>query len=138
MCYPLPLPSTSTRRQEERPMNTRTIPIALLAFLCATSSAAQGGPPQAAPAKVNVCTVEEGTLVQNELCAGNVFYKEVSQLATEVGGKVTEVLFEEGQHLDKGAVMVRLDYALLESELRAARADVLQAETQLKLEHARL
>lgn len=96
----------------------------------------QGGPPQAA--KVNVCAVEQGTVAPNREWKGNVFYKEVSQLATEVDGKVTEVLFEEGQHIDKGAVMVRLDFMLLESELHAAQAAVAQAETQHKLERARL
>lgn len=95
-----------------------------------------GGAPQAA--KVNVCAVEQGTVAPNREWKGNVFYKEVSQLATEMDGKVTEVLFEEGQHIDKGAVMVRLDYTLLDSELRAAQAAVAQAETQHKLEQARL
>ncbi|NUM53788.1 MAG: efflux RND transporter periplasmic adaptor subunit [Candidatus Hydrogenedentes bacterium] len=120
-------------------MKSYPIRIASLACSVALAAAAQGPPgggQQAA--KVSVSVVEEGIIAPNIEWEGNVFYKEVSQLATEVDGKVTEVLFEEGQHIDKGAVMVRLDFVLLEAEHRAAKALVLQAETQAKLERARL
>jgi RND family efflux transporter MFP subunit len=89
-------------------------------------------------AKVAVCTVNSGTLALSQEFNGNVFYKEVSNLATEISGKVVEVLFEEGDHLDKGTAMVRLDYVLLEAQLRAAQALVRQYETQLEQERVRM
>ncbi|GMU91961.1 MAG: hypothetical protein AMXMBFR4_10190 [Candidatus Hydrogenedentota bacterium] len=97
---------------------------------------AQSSTPQAA--KVVVCRVEEGAIARTREALGSVYYKEMSNLATEVEGKVVEVLFEEGEHLDEGTVMVRLDSSLLESDLRAAKARTLQAETDVKLERARL
>lgn len=118
-------------------MQIRAYRMAFLFAAVAADAWAQAAP-TAPAAKVNVCPVEESTLSPNKEWKGNVFYKEVSHVATEVAGKVVEVLFDEGQHIQKGAVMVRLDYSLLESQQRAAQAAVLQAETQLKLERARL
>ncbi|MDZ4861025.1 MAG: efflux RND transporter periplasmic adaptor subunit [Candidatus Hydrogenedentes bacterium] len=106
-----------------------------LSGISAWAQAPEGPPPAA---KVTVCTLEVGTIARTQLLPGNIFFKEVSNVATEVNGKVVEVLFEEGQHLDKGAVMVRLDHVLLDSDLQAAQAAVLQSETETKLQQARL
>jgi RND family efflux transporter MFP subunit len=95
---------------------------------------AQGGPPAA---KVAVATVERGTLAPTSQLSGTVFFKELSLLATEVEGKVVEVLFEEGEHLKKDAPMVRLDSVLLIARLEAARALLSQSEAELALERSR-
>ena len=47
--------------------------------------------------------------------------EEISEVATEVSGKVTEVVFEEGQRVTEGEILVRLDNALLIKELSASR-----------------
>ena len=95
----------------------------------------QEGPP---PAKVVVATIEEGTLTPTSEFKGTVYFKEVSRVATEVSGKVIEVLFEEAEHLEEGAPMVRLDDALLKTALNAAKALYEQSKTQLAQEEVRL
>ena len=90
------------------------------------------------PASVNVGAVAEGKLAPTAVRKGTVYFKEVSNLATEVNGIVKEVLFEEGQHVKAGAPLVRLDYSLLEAELDAARALALQSGANLSQEQARL
>ncbi len=104
-------------------------------FLVALFSAVAQGPP---PANVVVANVSEGTLAPTVGLKGTVYYKEVSNLATEIDGLVREVLFEEGQHIDKDSPMVRLNYSLKEADLRAANARVLQNEARLAQERVRL
>jgi RND family efflux transporter MFP subunit len=87
---------------------------------------------------VNAVPVEQGTLAPTAEFKGVVYYKEVSELATEVSGKVVGVHFEEGEHVKKGATMVELDSSLLEAELAAARALYTQSTTQVKQERTRL
>jgi RND family efflux transporter MFP subunit len=93
------------------------------------------GPP---PAKVVVGTIDEGRLTPTAVRQGTVFFKEVSNLASEVNGIVKEVLFEEGEHIEAGAPMVRLDHVLLDAELEAAKALVQQYGAQLEQEKVRL
>lgn len=104
-------------------------------FLFACAAAFAQGPP---PAKVTVAPVGEGVLTPTTVHKGTVFFKEVSNLATEVDGIVEKVTFEEGQHIEAGAPLVSLDHVLLDAELDAARALVQQFSAQLQQEQARL
>lgn len=87
------------------------------------------GPP---PANVVLQPVEMGTLAPQADAKGNIFFKELADLATEVSAKVTSVEFEEGQHLERGQVMVRLDSSVLEKDLEATRATLEQRKTELR------
>lgn len=105
------------------------------AFAALAAAAAQAQPP---PARVATATVTEGVLAPVATFKGAVYFKEIAELATEVPGLVVEVLFEEGERLEAGAVLVRLDGTLLEADLAAARARIGQAEADLQLERLRL
>jgi RND family efflux transporter MFP subunit len=105
------------------------------AWACAATAVLAQGPP---PARVVVGEVREGLLAPTSEFKGTVYFKEVSELATEVGGKVLEVRFEEGSRVSEGDVLVRLDAVLLQAELRAAQAAFQQGEAQLAQEQARL
>jgi len=115
----------------------RYSPIAFLCFLLLVVPGAQAQPGRG-PALVAVAEVQEGLLRQVNELSGNVFFKEVAEVATEVPGQVVEVLFEDGQRLAAGAPMVRLDDALLRAQVRTAQALVAQHETQLEQERVRL
>jgi len=52
-------------------------------------------------------------------------------IATKVAGRVAEVLVEEGQMVQEGAVVARLDAATAEAQLRAAEAQTREAEQAL-------
>jgi len=94
------------------------------------------GPP---PALVVVAPVSSGRIAGHTEFVGTVYYREVSDLAAEVGGKVEEVRFEEGDRVKKGAVLVRLASDLLEKSIAAmaashdeAMAGLTRAELDLK------
>lgn len=101
-------------------------------------SAASMGQPGAPPALVEVATVTKAMLAPTTDLKGSVYFKEVSSVATEVSGKVTEVLFEEGDRVRAGTPLVRLDYTLLTASLTEAEALYRQGVAQLELERVRL
>lgn len=52
-------------------------------------------------------------------------------IAPELGGRVLELLVEEGDDVEAGQVLARLDGTLLEAQIKAARASLDMAEAQL-------
>lgn len=88
-----------------------------------------GGRP---PTLVALAPAFEGILAPQRDDHGIVFFKELSEVATEVSGKVTEVVFEEGQRVTEGQVLVRLDDALLKKELGASRATAERYKSELE------
>ena len=99
--------------------------------------AQRGGPGgERPPGKVVLGTVEKGVLAPQTEPTGTVFFKELAQLATEVSAKVVSVEFEEGQHVKKDQVLVRLDASVLEKDLDAVRA--IHERRQTELEDARV
>jgi RND family efflux transporter MFP subunit len=79
----------------------------------------RGGTP---PAKVVVSDVKKGMVAEKYEFIGTVYYVEVSDVASEVNGKVESVSFEEGQRVKKGNILVRLSSDLLEKQLVATRS----------------
>ncbi len=75
------------------------------------------------PAKVVVSAVAGGMVAPQSEFVGTVYYQEVSDVATEVRGKVESVTFEEGQKVTRGKILARLSSDLLEKSLQAARAN---------------
>lgn len=57
-------------------------------------------------------------------------------VATKMAGRVDEVLVDEGQWVEAGDLMARMDTTELEADLRQAQATVLQAEQQELQAHA--
>jgi multidrug resistance efflux pump len=53
------------------------------------------------------------------------------EIAAEVGGRISEILVDEGDEVEKGQVLVRLDDALLQAQRREALAAVTAAEANL-------
>lgn len=102
--------------------------LCLLLLTAPTPAQAQFG----GPAKVVVDHVAEGQLTPRQGFTGTVFFREVSDVATEISGKVTHVKFEEGERVEKGQLLVTVDSALLEDQLRASKADVKRYATALR------
>ncbi len=84
------------------------------------------------PGKVVLSIIEKGVLAPQTEPTGTIFFKELAQLATEVSAKVTSVEFEEGQHVKKGQVLVRLDASVLEKDLESVRATHERRRTELE------
>ncbi len=90
------------------------------------------GPP---PAIVVVKEATSGVAKPMKEFVGTVFYSHVSEIASEVAGKVSEVNYNEGHRVDKGQTLVTLGSDILSANVDGARATYEQA--QVELERAR-
>lgn len=88
-------------------------------------------PPAMPPAVVVVSDVGMGMIAPESEFIGTVYYREVSEVASEVGGLVEAVNCEEGQRVRKGNSLVKLNAELLEKSLDAAQADYEQVLSDL-------
>ena len=66
------------------------------------------------------------------LASGSLTYQELTQLSAEVTGKVSEILVREGDHVDKGQVVLRLDDQSYSAAVEQQRAAVRQQEIQVE------
>lgn len=110
------------------------------AMLTAGRISAADGPPQfeRPPAKVVAVRGEMGVIAPQGDFPGTVYFKEVSDVATEVRGKVLEVMFDEGMVVSAGQPLVRLDVELLQRDLAAIQARMKRDRTLLDDAETRL
>jgi RND family efflux transporter MFP subunit len=87
------------------------------------------GPP---PAQVVVAEAGSGMIAPENEFIGTVYYQEVSDVASEVGGIVNSVDFEEGRPVKKGQPLVKLTADLLEKSLKSAVARYEEAVSDMK------
>jgi RND family efflux transporter MFP subunit len=85
------------------------------------------------PARVVISKVRIGMIAPENEFIGTVYYQEVSDVASEISGKVEEVNFEEGQRIgNKDVSLVKLNSDLLLKTLDVARANYAQTLSELK------
>jgi RND family efflux transporter MFP subunit len=84
------------------------------------------------PAIVVVSDVRTGIVSPESEFIGTVYYQEVSDVASELNGRVDSVRFEEGQSMNKGDVLVRLDSEILKKKLQATVASHEQVLSDLE------
>ena len=125
--------------------HVRHIGIILFFILIWTTASAQEGkkaqnkPQGPPPAIVVTSKAMSGTVHPQTEFVGTVYYPEVSQVASEVKGRVKEIGFEDGEKVDKGQVLVSLSTDLVEKELDSALSlyekvltDIEKAATDLR------
>jgi HlyD family secretion protein len=108
---------------------------ALLAFGVALAVAGcHKAPPPAAPAQaraVTVVRVEPRPITGALAASGDLVARQEAAVLPEVSGyRVSAVLTDVGQQVRQGQVLVRLDPALLESQVAQQQAQVAQADAQ--------
>jgi RND family efflux transporter, MFP subunit len=106
--------------------------ILCLAALLAAPVHAQERP----PSPVVTAKVASGDMAPQSEFIGTVYFTEISDVASEVVGKVVDLRVEDGQRVAKGDVMVVLSSTLLDKQIRRARALAQQAKAEY--EFARL
>ena len=85
---------------------------------------------------VSVHVVEYGVVVYGESYMGTLRANEVVDISSQTSGKVVEILFEEGQWVEKGQLLLKIDDLDLQAQLkRAEHQSTLAAE---KLERQRI
>jgi len=95
----------------------------------ATSGAAVGG--QRVPA-VEVAKVEAVTLVDEAQSVGSLRSRQGVMIRPEVAGRVKAILFNEGQRVAKGQLLVQLDDQLQAAQVAQAKAEMSIAEANHK------
>ena len=95
----------------------------------ATSGAAVGG--QRVPA-VEIAKVEAVTLVDEAQSVGSLRSRQGVMIRPEVAGRVKAILFNEGQRVAKGQLLVQLDDQLQAAQVAQAKAEMSIAEANHK------
>ncbi len=105
----------------------------LILCLFAPALRAQDKPKGPPPAVVTVAPVKNGDVTPQAEFIGTVFYEEVSDVASEVSGRVDEVRFEEGQRIKKNQILIKLGTDIIEKRLGATSATYEQVLSELEI-----
>jgi membrane fusion protein (multidrug efflux system) len=100
-----------------------------LTFLGGCKKQQGGGPAKMPPPQVVVAEARSERVVESFPQVANIQANEMIEIKSETDGVVQEILFEEGQKVEKGHLLVRLD----ETKLAATLA---QTEANFKLSEA--
>ncbi|MEE2000373.1 efflux RND transporter periplasmic adaptor subunit [Alkalimonas sp. MEB108] len=84
---------------------------------------------------VTTALVTEGALADSILASGNLEFNTQIQIRSEVTGRVLEVLVDEGDMVEKGQVLMRLDPTAFEADVSRTRA--LVRSQQIDIERAK-
>ena len=94
---------------------------------------AQQGAQQGMPApSVSVVTLKQEPVVHEMVLPGRVSPSRQSQVRPQVDGVITERLFEEGAHVEKGQQLYQIDEARYLAQLNSAKADLKSVQANLK------
>jgi HlyD family secretion protein len=88
--------------------------------------------------QMNVATAEEGDIADSILASGNLVFNTQVQLRSEVTGRVDKVFVEEGQSVNQGDILMRLDTTAFESEVTRNQAILRSTEIAIKQSKIRL
>ena len=104
----------------------------------AAPAGAASGAPGAGPAgagrapAVEVAKVESMTLVDETQAVGSLRSRQGVMLRPEIGGRVKQILFSDGQRVRKGQLMVQFEDQLQQAQVAQARAELSIAEANHK------
>lgn len=84
---------------------------------------------------VTTALVTEGSLADSILASGNLEFNTQIQIRSEVTGRVLDVLVEEGDMVEKGQILMRLDATAFEADVSRTRA--LVRSQQIDIERAK-
>jgi membrane fusion protein, multidrug efflux system len=89
------------------------------------------GKPQGSVMAVNYFVVKPTEFSNNVFAAGNIGAMNQVDILPEVSGKITGVYFKEGETVNKGSVLVKLNDADLQAQLTKIRTQLKLAEQKL-------
>src|SRR4030042_1709518 len=106
----------------------------IILVLCSVSVAVLscGSKSSSTTEQSQVTTVQRGDLTVTITASGNLALSRTEDLAFEVAGTVAEVLVAEGESVEEGQVLARLDTSEWDDELINLERNLLQAEMNLE------
>lgn len=93
---------------------------------------AAGGPPAMPPMPVDVDTARRQAVVDAVRATGRIEANQAIELRPDEQGRITELLFTEGQMVAEGAPLVKVDDAMIKAQLERAKADRDLSKQQLE------
>ncbi len=91
-----------------------------------SNSMTGGRPDVSVPVKAHVITLE--TLSNSVFTTGTILANEEVELRSEVSGKIIKILFKEGSFVNKGDLLIKINDADLQAQLRRAESKVKLSE----------
>lgn len=118
------------------PLFTRLSPLTasrrlVLAALAIAGLSAVFGIPRLLGQKVMVVTASTGELQQSVVASGKVRSPQRVELASQISGRVTQILVREGQTVAAGDLLIQLDDGEWRAAVAQAAATLAQSETRL-------
>jgi membrane fusion protein (multidrug efflux system) len=96
----------------------------------ANGAAAANASPAGAPTTVEAAKVVQQALPQAITAVGSLRSDESITVRPEVAGRISAILFKEGQHVARGMTLIRLDPAINQAEVQQARANLKLAKSK--------
>ncbi len=104
-------------------------------LLCTQSALAQGGPP---PAKVYLETAKLELLADARPVTGEIRSRRTAELASQVAGLAIEVLVEDGDEVQEGQIIAKLDAQRADLLFKRSQAELVSAQAIVDQRHADL
>ena len=82
--------------------------------------------------EVELAKVVKKEIQPSILASGNFVFRQQVQLSSEVTGKVAEVLIKEGDKVEQGQVLLRLDPTIIRAEVTQQKASLRNAEVSIE------
>ena len=95
-----------------------------------TNNQAKGGKPSPAVA-VEAAPVTAAKLAKSIIAVGSLRSDESVVIRPEVSGRIQEIFFREGQRVEKGAILIRIDDSVQRAELEQAKANLSLGKSKL-------
>lgn len=94
--------------------------------------AAAGAPPAMPPMPVDVDTARRQVVVDAVRATGRIEAQQAIELRPDEQGRITELMFREGQYVDAGTPLIKVDDAMLKAQAERSKADRDLATQQLE------
>ena len=109
----------------------RAVIVGLLAFALFVGCRKQqvGGPPPNFPVQVVLAEAKRQPIADTLALVGSLAANEMLEIKSETEGAVAEILFQEGQAVKKGDLLIRLDETKFAASLAEAQANLKLADT---------
>lgn len=101
--------------------------LVLVAAVAVTPLTARAQGPKAHAMPVDVATVKTSTLVIEANSVGSLLSNESVTIRPEIEGRIVHIGFEEGQHVDAGQQLFKLDDSIYKADLADAEARLVLA-----------
>jgi membrane fusion protein, multidrug efflux system len=98
--------------------------------------AGAGGPGGGGKPAVEIATVEQTRLVDEAQSVGSLRSRQGVVIKPEIGGRITQLNFRDGDRVRKGQLLVQFDDQLPAAQIKQAEAELAIAQSQLQPQQA--